>query len=157
MAQAAAAMQQQAAAAASATQPSPLPAASPGVHLPAVSCGHTFQRMPNQMGQQLPLDSAQMDVLNLWGPLQQPGPWQQPQQVTGSMAAQQGALHMSMVAQQQQQQQQPPPPLLQPLLSAAGPSQAPSIFADMPVDDLPLAMHPSRQVKTFVQPYPSCP
>jgi hypothetical protein len=136
MARAAAAVQRQAAAAVNAVCPSPLPAAAPGVLQPAVSGGQTFVGMPTQMGQLLPSEGTHPHAPSYWGPLQRPAPWQQAKQATDSLLPQRHAMHVSPAAQQPQQ----------PPHSAAASGGAPSIFADMPQDELPLAMHVGRQV-----------
>jgi hypothetical protein len=126
---------------------SPLPAAAPGLHLPAVSpaiSGGPACDGSARAGQPLPLEGAQLGTAQPWAPPQQPAPWQQDKEAMDSLAAHHNTLNMSALAQQQQQS-----PLLQLRPSAAGPTQAPSIFADMPVDELPLAMIPGRQVKTL--------
>jgi hypothetical protein len=145
VAQAAAAMQRRAAAETKAApKAQPLPAAAPSANLPGASCGQTvtgtvFQEQQEQRQQlQQPSGGTQPLAPQPWAPWQQPPLWQQDKDTMDSLAAQHNALHTSMMAQQQQQQQQQP--------TAGGLTEAPSIFADMPVDQLPVAMHVDCQV-----------
>ena len=118
---------------------SPLPAAAGGVHLPGVSGGQAFNDgTAFQAGQQSPFAGAQPGMPQPWAPLQQAPLWQQDKETMDSLAAQRAALHMPTTAQQQQQQQQQQ--------VVAGLGEEPSIFADMPVDELPVAMHLDCQV-----------
>ena len=147
VAAAAAAMQQQVGAAASAISTPPPPAAAPGVHLPDISGGQACSGL-QVAGQQLPLGGTHLGTPQPWAPLQRPALWQQDKETMDSLAGRRNTLHTSMVAPAQLQQQ----PQQRPLQSAAGLTAEPSIFADMPQEELPLAMHVGRQVISCTNP-----